>query len=162
MTSSKQPRVLVFPVDDSDDSQRSFQWMVDNFLKDDDEVHLINVIARVAYAATYALPAVDFNPGIDRDKYEEMVRNSETFIVKRFLSHFPMHSKSTPIVHIIKSETDSSSVGHIICQKALELRANAVFMGNHNKGPIKELFLGSVSQYIMHNCKCPVVIVRNI
>jgi hypothetical protein len=45
---------------------------------------------------------LDFNPGIDRDKYEAMVRKAEAFIVKRFLSRFPADSKTTPIVHIVK------------------------------------------------------------
>lgn len=62
----------------------------------------------------------------------------------------------------LQSETDSSSVGHVVCQKASELRAAAVVMGNHNKGPVKEFFIGSVSQYVMHHCKVPVVIVRNV
>ena len=32
------PRIVVFPVDNSDESERSWQWMLNNFLKDDDEV----------------------------------------------------------------------------------------------------------------------------
>ncbi|KAG1666009.1 hypothetical protein FOA52_010919 [Chlamydomonas sp. UWO 241] len=149
-------------MDDSDDSQRSFHWLVHNFLKMDDEVHLLHVIPRMAYTTTYSVPALDFSPGIDRDKYEDLVRKSEAFIVKRFLSVFPEESKSTPIVHIIKSETDTSSVGHIVCQKAAELKANCVAMGSHNKGAVKEFFLGSVSHYIMANCKVPVMVVKGI
>lgn len=157
------PRVIIFPCDDTDDSERSFEWMLLNFFKDDDEVHLIHVIARMAYATTYAVPAIDFTPGIDRDKYEANIRKAETFIVKRFLSRFPPESKSTPIVHVVKSETDSSSVGHIICGKAYELRASSIVMGSHNKGAVKGFFMGSVSKYILTHCvACPVVIVKNI
>lgn len=32
------PRILVFPVDNADESERSWQWMISNFLKEDDEV----------------------------------------------------------------------------------------------------------------------------
>ncbi len=32
------PRVIVVPVDDTDGSQRSFEWTLTNFLKEDDEV----------------------------------------------------------------------------------------------------------------------------
>lgn len=39
---------------------------------------------------------------IDRDKYEAMVQKAEEFMVRRFLSRFPLESQSTPIVHIIK------------------------------------------------------------
>lgn len=156
-------RLLLVPVDDADDSQRSFKWVLDNFVRESDELHLVHVIPRIAFgAAAYALPAVDYTPGIDRDKYEAAVKKAEDFIVKRFLSAFPPESKITPIVHIVKSETDSESVGHIVCAKALELNAHCVLMGSHDKGHMKEFFIGSVSRYVQHNCKKPVVIVRNI
>jgi hypothetical protein len=56
----------------------------------------------VCRAAGIALPAVDVLPGIDRDKYEAVIRKAETFLVKRFLSRFPVDSQTTPIVHIVK------------------------------------------------------------
>eukprot|EP00798_Chlamydomonas_sp_ICE-L_P020660 gene20660-27446_t len=157
------PRLLLIPVDDTDDSQKSFDWVLSNLFKDKDEVHLVHVIPRIAFgAAAYALPAVDYTPGIDRDKYEAAVRKAEDFIVRRFLSRFGADVETTPIVHIVKSETDSESVGHIVCAKAAELDANCVLMGSHDKGHIKEFFMGSVSRYVAHHCKMPVVIVRNI
>lgn len=153
-------RVLLFPVDDSDDSQRAFEWMLANFFKDGDEVHLLNVISRLQFAATLGVPAVDFTPQINREAYEAVVRKAEAFIVKRFLARLPPHIQTTPIVHIVKSETDTSSVGHIICQKAEEIHAACILMGNHNKGPLAEFFMGSVSQYVTHHCKVPVVIMK--
>lgn len=155
-----QARVLLFPVDDTDDSQRAFEWMLRNFYKDGDEVHLLNVVSRMQFAAAVGVPAVDCMPQINREAYEAVVRKAETFIVKRFLGRLPASIQTTPIVHIIKSEVDTSSVGHIICQKAEELRASSVLMGNHNKGPLAEFFMGSVSQYVTHHCKVPVVIVK--
>ena len=95
-------RVLLFPVDDSDDSQRAFEWMLANFFKDGDEVHLLNVISRLQFAATLGVPAVDFTPQINREAYEAVVRKAEAFIVKRFLARLPPHIQTTPIVHIIK------------------------------------------------------------
>ena len=126
------------------------------------QVHLIYVIARMSYATTYAVPAIDFSPGIDRDKYEGQVRKAEEFICRRFLSRFPPQSRSTPIVHLVKSETDSDSVGHIICGKAQDLRAAAVIMGSTNKGAVKTALLGSVSKYVLAHCAVPVVVVKGI
>ena len=37
----------------------------------------------------------------------------------------------------LQSETDSSSIGHIVCTKAEELSAAAVVMGTHAKGPVR-------------------------
>ncbi|GLI69470.1 hypothetical protein VaNZ11_014088 [Volvox africanus] len=154
------PRVLLFPVDDTDDSQKSWDWMIKNIYRDGDEVHLLNVISRLSFAATLGVPAVDFTPQINREAYEGAVRKAEAFIVKRFLARLPEHIQTTPIVHIIKSEVDTNNVGHVICVKAEELKAACVLMGSHNKGPVAEFFLGSVSQYVSHHCKVPVVIVK--
>lgn len=72
-----------------------------NIFRVGDEVHLIHVIARIQFAATY-LPAVDLTPMVDRDRYDAAVREAEAFIVKRFLSRIPSDLDTTPIVHIVK------------------------------------------------------------
>lgn len=59
-----------------------------------------------------------------------------------------------------QSEVDSSSIGHVICGKSEELHATCIVMGTGNKGPVKEFFMGSVSQYVTHHAKVPVVIVK--
>lgn len=95
-------RVLLVPVDNTDNSQRAFEWMLKYFYKDGDELHLIHVIPRIQFAASYGVPAIEFAPPIDRDKYEAAVRKAEEFLVKRFLSVIPIDSKTTPIVHVVK------------------------------------------------------------
>lgn len=98
----KEERVLLLPVEDSEDSQRAFDFMLKNIFREGDEIHLLNVIPRIQFAATMGVPAVDFTPQINREAYESVVQTSETFIVKRFLSRLPEAIETTPIVHIIK------------------------------------------------------------
>lgn len=98
----KEERILLLPVEDSEDSQRAFDFMLKNIFRDGDEIHLLNVIPRIQFAATMGVPAVDFTPQINREAYESVVQTSETFIVKRFLSRLPEAIETTPIVHIIK------------------------------------------------------------
>lgn len=76
--------------------------MMNNVYREGDEVHLLNVISRLAFAATLGVPAVDFTPQINREAYEAVVRKAEAFIVKRFLARLPEHIRTTPIVHIVK------------------------------------------------------------
>ncbi|EFJ46744.1 hypothetical protein VOLCADRAFT_105406 [Volvox carteri f. nagariensis] len=141
--------------DDTDDSQKSWDWIINNFYRDGDEVHLLNVISRLTFAATLGVPAVDFTPQINREAYEKAVQKAEAFIVKRFLARLPESIQTTPIVHIIKSEVDTNSVGHVICMKADELKATCILMGSHNKGPVAEFFMGSVSQEVCCKRKLP-------
>jgi nucleotide-binding universal stress UspA family protein len=43
-----------------------------------------------------------------------------------------------------------------ICEVVTELQADLLVMGNRSFGPIKRMFLGSVSNYV----ECPVMIVK--
>eukprot|EP00201_Polytomella_parva_P023385 CAMPEP_0175049170 /NCGR_PEP_ID=MMETSP0052_2-20121109/6592_1 /TAXON_ID=51329 ORGANISM="Polytomella parva, Strain SAG 63-3" /NCGR_SAMPLE_ID=MMETSP0052_2 /ASSEMBLY_ACC=CAM_ASM_000194 /LENGTH=134 /DNA_ID=CAMNT_0016313307 /DNA_START=346 /DNA_END=751 /DNA_ORIENTATION=+ len=125
---ASEPRILLFPVDNTDYSQKAFEWMLKHFYKPNDEIHLLYVISRVQYAAILGVPAVDYTPQINRDMYEAVVKEAEAFIVKRFLTHLSPEVTSTPVVHIVKSEVDASSVGHVVCFKAEELKATCVLM----------------------------------
>ncbi len=53
-------------------------------------------------------------------------------------------------------------MGHIICQKAEDLRASLIVMANHNRSAVAELIMGSVSQYVMHHAKKPVLITKGV
>ncbi len=185
--------VFLFSADDTDVSQRVFQWFLKTVYHNGDEVHIVHVIPRSKFQASqYAVPAVDYLPQIDRSKYEAALQHAEEFIVKRFLSIFPLDSNSTPIVHIVKvrawgatgcrpvdtlpatraeraraprcsqSEIDTETVGHIIVQKAEELNATMVVMANRSKNAVTEFFMGSVSKYVMAHSKRPVLIAKGI
>ena len=86
------------------------------------------------------------------------MRESSSF----YHAYLPAVSTPTRLAYpIVQSEVDTNSVGHVICMKAEELKASCVLMGSHNKGPVAEFFMGSVSQYVSHHCKQPVVIVKH-
>uniref|UniRef100_A0A0D9V1H1 UspA domain-containing protein n=1 Tax=Leersia perrieri TaxID=77586 RepID=A0A0D9V1H1_9ORYZ len=48
----------------------------------------------------------------------------------------------------------------MICEAAEESRVDLLIVGSHSRGPVQRLFLGSVSNYCMHHCKCPVLVVK--
>ena len=47
-----------------------------------------------------------------------------------------------------------------LCELATERGANAIVMGTRGRGGIKRALLGSVSDHVVRNAPCPVVIVR--
>ncbi|KAG2583571.1 universal stress protein A-like protein isoform X2 [Panicum virgatum] len=49
----------------------------------------------------------------------------------------------------------------MICEAAEKKNVNLLVLGSHSRGPIQRLFLGSVSNYCVHHCKCPVLVVKN-
>ncbi|MED6209752.1 hypothetical protein PIB30_057760 [Stylosanthes scabra] len=47
-----------------------------------------------------------------------------------------------------------------ICEAAQDLHADVLVMGSRAFGPIKRMFLGSVSNYCAHHAQCPVIIIK--
>ncbi|KHN25064.1 Universal stress protein A-like protein [Glycine soja] len=47
-----------------------------------------------------------------------------------------------------------------ICEAVQDLNADVLVMGSRAFGPIKRMFLGSVSNYCAHHSPCPVIIIK--
>jgi hypothetical protein len=63
-------------------------------------------------------------------------------------------------LEMLHYSTDDDSIGSMICKRAEHLNAAAVVMARHNQGRLKELFLGSVTNYCLHNLRAPLVIMH--
>ncbi|NEQ45285.1 MAG: universal stress protein [Leptolyngbya sp. SIOISBB] len=50
--------------------------------------------------------------------------------------------------------------GRQICQIAKDWQADLILIGRHNRSGISELWLGSVSSYVMHHAGCSVIVVQ--
>ena len=50
--------------------------------------------------------------------------------------------------------------GAAICQLATQMSARAIVMGSRGRGGLKRAFLGSVSDYVVRNAPCSVVVTR--
>ena len=50
--------------------------------------------------------------------------------------------------------------GRQICQVAKDWQADLVVIGRHNRSGISELWIGSVSNYVMHHAGCSVIVVQ--
>lgn len=52
------------------------------------------------------------------------------------------------------------SPGPVLLQMADEIKCDLVVMGSRGLGPLKGIFMGSVSSYLVSRAKCPVLIVK--
>jgi nucleotide-binding universal stress UspA family protein len=50
--------------------------------------------------------------------------------------------------------------GRALCQLAADIGASALIIGSRGRGGLKRAFLGSVSDYVVRNAPCPVVVSR--
>jgi nucleotide-binding universal stress UspA family protein len=52
--------------------------------------------------------------------------------------------------------------GPALCRLAADVGASALIVGSRGRGGLKRAFLGSVSDYIVRNAPCSVVVSRNL
>eukprot|EP01025_Chloroclados_australasicus_P013614 TRINITY_DN16405_c2_g1_i3.p1 TRINITY_DN16405_c2_g1~~TRINITY_DN16405_c2_g1_i3.p1 ORF type:complete len:176 (-),score=15.88 TRINITY_DN16405_c2_g1_i3:11-538(-) len=149
-------RRILIAVDNSDDDEKAMDWMVENLLLSEDEIHIIHVVSREAVAINYSVPPLP-GPVEDSEALSARLRSAEEFIRSRFLPKLAGHS-SQALVHLIKSEVDNDAIGRVICEKAESLHAAVVVLAKHTRGAIKEFFLGSVCMYCVKHCKRPVLV----
>ncbi len=69
-------------------------------------------------------------------------------------------SKMVPADVPVKTVFEVGSPGPAILAVAKKFDANLIVMGSRGLGPLKGLFMGSVSSYIVSHSVCPVLIVK--
>lgn len=57
-------------------------------------------------------------------------------------------------------EAGERSLGKVITRIAEESKADVVVMGTNNRGAIGRIMFGSVSDFLLHNLTCPVMIIK--
>lgn len=56
---------------------------------------------------------------------------------------------------------DSGDPGYTICAIARNWNADVILMGRRSRAKLNELFLGSVSNYIVHHAPCSVLVIQH-
>ncbi|KAJ7560431.1 hypothetical protein O6H91_04G129700 [Diphasiastrum complanatum] len=157
-------RKIAIAVDLSDESAYAVQWAVANYLRPGDSVILLHVRpTSVLYGADWGL--VDQSLHIDDDTDEESQQKLEddfdAFTSSKSLDLCnPLAEAKIPHrIHIVKDHDMKERV----CLEVERLGVDAVIMGSRGFGASKgstKARLGSVSDYCVHHCDCPVVVVR--
>ncbi|MEQ8174745.1 MAG: universal stress protein [Syntrophomonadaceae bacterium] len=67
-----------------------------------------------------------------------------------------MRKEDIPVQAIIKE----GQPGAVLTQIAENIKAALIVIGSHNRGSMGLFFMGSVSNYVLHNAACPVLVVK--
>ncbi|GFH14123.1 methyltransferase, partial [Haematococcus lacustris] len=96
------------------------------------------------------------------DSEEEKKRvedHAREFLISKFAKHLD-EKKVQYQAEIVRFATDNDSIGSVVCKRAEQLNASAIVLAKHNKGAVKEFFVGSVTNYVTHHCRLPVIIMH--
>jgi nucleotide-binding universal stress UspA family protein len=152
-------RKVAIAVDLSDESAYAVRWAVANYLRPSDTVILLHVQpTSILYGADWGSmeQSVDFgdNKEAQQQSFDDLTSSKASDLAK------PIREANIPFkIHIVKDH----DMKERICLEVERLGVNAVIMGSRGFGAVKKSHkarLGSVSDYCVHHCDCPVVVVR--
>ncbi|KAK4741518.1 hypothetical protein SAY87_025106 [Trapa incisa] len=147
-------RVMV-AFDDSECSRYALSWALRYLLSPDDSRLIIfcaQPLLEFSYVfatSTYIVTPVDLISDL-----QENQRKATLALLEQ--------AKEICTPHGISAET-LTEVGEpkdAICEVVKKHHIQLLIMGSHGRGAIQRAFLGSVSNYCVHNANCPVLIVR--
>lgn len=154
-------RKIAIAVDLSDESAFAVKWAVQNYLRPGDAVILLHVRpTSVLYGADWG--AIDVSLDTSDEKSQQKLEDDfDNFTTSKAndLAQ-PLVEGSIPFkIHIVKDH----DMKERLCLEVERLGLSAVIMGSRGFGASRKSSkgrLGSVSDYCVHHCVCPVVVVR--
>ncbi|KAK2635195.1 hypothetical protein Ddye_029987 [Dipteronia dyeriana] len=148
-------KTVMVAIDESEFSRYALQWALE---------YLHDTIANSHLILFTAIPVLDFSyiyastyGAAPHQLLTSMLDNQKKAAVALLETAKDMCAK-----HGIVAET-RSEVGdpkEAICEAVEKLKIQLLVMGSQSRGTIQRAFLGSVSNYCVHNAKCPTLVVR--
>ncbi|KAK9689030.1 hypothetical protein RND81_09G029900 [Saponaria officinalis] len=158
-------RKIAIAVDLSDESAFAVKWAVDHYIRPGDAVVLLHVRpTSVLYGADWGCVDVSGVAVVDNDDLEcnqKLEDDFDAFTTSKASDLAqPLIDAQVPYkIHIVKDH----DMKERLCLEVERLGFHAVIMGSRGFGASKRASngrLGSVSDYCVRHCVCPVVVVR--
>ncbi len=144
---SKELKQILVPVDGSKESISACRWAT--------------TIAEATGAAIALLYVVDLNEkmtSFDRVSMSGYIPEILRLQGQEMLDHYLEHMPKTITVHPMLR---AGSPHQIITQTAKEICPDWILMGSRGASNLREIVMGSVSQYVLHHVSCPVMIIKD-
>lgn len=153
MDESSPPKLVAVALDASAGSTDALEWALENVVvPNKDKVLLVTVRPSTLTAAT-GQPGFHVSAKEVREEGQQKKMEGMSLLEK--------YKEACETRHIACEMRVMIGDARIaICEAAQEAKADALVVGSRGHGALKRLVLGSVSEYCVHNCECPVVVVR--
>lgn len=123
------------------------------------------LLLHVLSARAFSSPSVPFGSGmdysaaLDQHTWELYQKQWQTFVDEslEILRQYTGRAEAAGINADFMQSANEPGPG--ICRMAKTWNADMIVMGSHQRKGLSELFLGSVSNYVMHHAPCSVMVV---
>ncbi|CAI5498293.1 unnamed protein product [Closterium sp. Naga37s-1] len=160
LTSSGMARRIVVAVDESSEAEFAFAWAMRHVVRDGDRLtvlHVQNPIATptsLGIADQFGMEDVYMPPDTSNRANVRALDDSEK-LVERFMALVAASSKAECEGRVVMGPTEERLV-----EELKQLNADLAIVGTRDHDVISRTFLGSVSDYLAHNCPCPLVVAK--
>jgi nucleotide-binding universal stress UspA family protein len=113
----------------------------------------ITLLSAVEVAPTLFYPADTFAVG-------EQVQNVEGEAITRRMDLTVQAEDLEDVSHYVSVSVAVDSAAHAIAERAAKERADLVVMATHGRGGLSRLVLGSVASSVLHELRCPILLIR--
>lgn len=144
-------KTIVVPADGSENSKRALQHAVSIAERNKAQlvvVHVANIVS--------AISNFDQTP-ISGGYVSEQIAEDMEETGKEILNDVV---KEVPADVTVKSVFEVGSPGPAVLAVAKKFNADLIVMGSRGLGPLKGLFMGSVSSYVTSHSTCPVLVAK--
>lgn len=137
---------ILVPVDGSGTADNALRYGVEMA----GTYHADLYVAVVADIGEAAYPLMQVN--LDRNGFASIREKAEA-VMERIKKQIPETIRFTPI---IRTGVPGSVITSLVDEENMDL----IIMGNSGKGSLSSFIMGSVSQYVIHHVKVPVLIIK--
>lgn len=159
---------VMVSLDDSETSRTALEWVVQNALGPEDELHLVCVALPIPYPIV-AEDAVS-SEVLEADEFDSALQDSIHYareVVSQAVDAAAVKvDKAKIFFKALAPEGGASDVGESVVHYARENGVDLVAMGARGMGSFKRAMmsfvgLGSVSDYCVGRLECPVIVVKS-
>ncbi|XP_008451578.1 uncharacterized protein LOC103492816 isoform X4 [Cucumis melo] len=157
MAAAASKPVMVIGVDDSECAIATLEWTLDQFFSQTIRIHPFKLVV------VHVKPSPDVFVG-----FSGSGRSVETYQafdgdLKRKAARTIKIAReicSSKSVCDVEFEVEEGDARYVLCEAAIKHRASVLVVGSRGHGGMKRAFLGSVSDYCVHQAPCTVMIVK--
>ncbi|XP_078432786.1 adenine nucleotide alpha hydrolases-like superfamily protein [Wolffia australiana] len=161
-------RCVVVAVDGSEESMNALRWAINNLrldLKDEgaetEVLHVLHVQSPPSIAAGLSPGEIPFGGPrhFEVPAFAAAIEAHQRRISEAIVDHAKAICAEKQI--LAKFQVVVGDPKEVVCNVTAELNADLLVMGCRSLGPIRRMFLGSVSNYCLNHVHCPVVVIKN-
>ncbi|BAY08320.1 universal stress protein [Calothrix sp. NIES-2098] len=122
---------------------------------------LLHVLSAEEEGSPYAplLTNFDYYPGVGSQSFEHYQKQWDNFKNEGIQLLQSLSAQANTAGVNAEFTQQLGSPGRLICQLATTWGADLIIMGRRGRSGLKELFLGSVSNYVLHHAPCSVHVI---